>query len=284
MGFYLSTPDGYVYRLRLDSRRTSYNWNADRGDVTELSSTYKRNCCDFLVATIQPVDTITASHPQAGPVTGYMIHADFAASGLPLEQSVVEYRSLPDAVREFYVPVYGEAEDSTIEFDVSDYRPWPGEVSERPALPEHAHWHPGTAWTEVFGFTPYDHILPGALTGFRAACSAAIKASGLELHSFGFRDDAIKFEGRAGTAKLWIIERYDLTATETARRKRQGQDLWRSVHTEVHVGPDEVQGVDLAAAVEAWNDRLAGVLAQIPAPGTPCTHCAGTGYMTGGGA
>lgn len=283
-GFYLPTPAGIIYRLALDGiAGPDLQWATDpEGPVELLTRAYEAGRHHAYVVVPEPVEGIVAVWSAHGEITGYDLVETIEA---PAFLTVEAYEASGEAVQGLY-RAHREPEPRTVSWTVEDCEPWPLDPErwqDRPPLPDGARWTPSAAWAAAFGFTSFDHLIPGHLSGFHQAASQALLEANPNIDTYGIGRPELRPEGRAGRVRFTVRYPYEITDQERRRRKRARQGLWTSVSVEVELGTDEVWGDNIFTAMQTWERRLAGVLEQSPLPGVACRHCSGTGFLRGGG-
>lgn len=292
-GFHLETPAGFVYRIPADvldglGRGWNPTWTAredSRAAACEAIGTPTWNQPRLVLSPIK-ADALVATWERRSNPTTFRLQAQYRdmtsfAERLPRAEWLA-LSEADDPVAQFYEAEPGETFTESQAFDVSTTELWPtnGDVPDRPELPEGAKWAPSSAWIGAFGIVTHDHIIPGALHGFRAAACREILKLNPNIDTYGIGRELTA--DNKGLVKYRVIYPYPLTDAQRKRRLRAKQATHTSVSVEVNVGSDAVPGTDMAEAIHEWEHRLAKVVEDTPLPAVACLHCAGTGFVKGG--
>ena len=191
------------------------------------------------------------------------------ASEIPELRSPItaaEFEALSPAAKEHYVRQYDYLE-TDVEVDLPATVAIP---SVPPAVPRN--WQPGVIG--VLGGPLVAAIVPGVLTGYRAAVIQLCKAYGDCFARDNERDSI-----RVSVRSYWDPPRYSTTGKG---RNKHTVQTHTTVHVELPDVPSSIAGRDLAHAQQLWDAGLAAIVDQLE--GTKgrkiCCHCNGAGSIT----
>lgn len=250
INYYMQAPDGQaVYHIERDR-----SWKFD-GEVREV---YRDSKSWAVVVLDAPATTLTKRRQQRNRLDQWNATTEGVALGLTPTLPTAP----PEAVEDFYRQAF-TVTDEVEEVDVSAWRAL--DVEPRYTIP--SNWSPSTL-ADVYG-PGFAHVVPGWLTGFRAAAVNIAKEYGDCYDNNGNRSPLI-----VSIRTYWSPPKY----TKPTKREPKRQ-TWNTHRCEVTV-PNEIGGQNLADALARWDAEVAALRARIEGERQTytCGHCNGLGY------